>query len=833
MSSRLRLPARPDHVPGHCLTDLSQFLPPVTAPALDAVFRAVAAPLLLLQSNPPTYTVLDANDAVGTLLGVGRAGLVGRGYFDLLYPDSAAFDNAPGDARDAMRASFARVLADGESDAMPVFRQSLAGPDGAAEERFWRATNAPIRDAVGVVVGIAQHLQDVTPVVQLTRAAEAAAVRARAEARLRRVFQQAPVGYAILGGPEHRFESANLRFMEMIGERPVLGQTLSEALPEVAGTAFHELLDQVFATGQARYLHEQRLRLRRNTGPAEGVFTFVLEPVRDAAEVLEGVAVMGIEVTEAVGEREVAQRLAAEQDAERRQFQTVLEQSPIGVAIADAATGRLIFVNHRVHEVFGHDRGAESQEDYGPNYAGFHPDGRRLTSGEWAMARALTTGEVVEGEIVEIERADGGRRTIRINAAPVRGADERIIAGVVMLQDITGERRVEQQLRDAQRLQAVGTLAGGVAHEVNNALQVTLGFGTFVLQALGPTHPQATDMRVALLSAERAARVSQQLLAFARRQVTQPRPVDLPALVADLQPVLQQLLGADKLLALGAATDRPVIYADVAQVQQVLINLVANARDASETGGTVTITVDELAIAGRTITDEGVALVPGRYGRITVTDRGSGMDARTLARIFEPFFTTKAVGEGTGLGLSMVYGIVKQHRGYVWARSEPGAGTTIELHWPVATVPPVGDEVEPGAPVPAIRGRHRHRVVVIAEDEPLVRALAARTLEREGYRVVAAEDGQAALELLDSGAVHPDLLITDVVMPRLNGRQLSDAAAERWPDLPVLFLSGHLGGDAVMHRLVPAGAAFLQKPFTPETLARVVEELISRAAGRR
>ena len=426
----------------------------------------------------------------------------------------------------------------------------------------------------------------------------------------------------------------------------------------------------------------------------------------------------------------------------------MLEQSPVGVAIGDAATGRVVFLNRKVHEVFGHELGAETLES--------------------AMARALTQGELIEDEIVEIERTDGGRRTIRINAAPVRGADERIVAGVIMLQDITGERRLEQQLRNAQRLQSVGTLAGGVAHEVNNALQVTLGFGTFVLQALGPTHPQATDMRVALQSAERAARVSQQLLAFARQQVSQPRAVDLHALVSDLLPVLQQLLGADKLLAMGPGPARPLIHADAAQVQQVLINLVANARDASETGTTVTIAVDELAIADRTVTEEGIAVAAGHYGRISITDQGAGMDAATLARAFEPFFTTKAVGAGTGLGLSMVYGILKQHGGYVWARSVPGTGTTIELHWPVETGPALPEGAGAGAtgPAVAITDGRRHRVVLIAEDEPLVRALVARTLEREGYRVVAVEDGRAALDLLDSRALRPDLLITDVVMPQ-------------------------------------------------------------------
>ena len=542
----------------------------------------------------------------------------------------------------------------------------------------------------------------------------------------------------------------------MIGSRPLIGRPIHEALPELSRDGFFELVDRVFVTGQTQHAHEYHVRLERTNAPAEGVFTFVLEPLRDAANAIEGVAVMGIEVTEHVRIREAAEWLAAEQDAQRRQIQTVLEQTPVGVAIGDAATGRLVFVNRKVHEIFGQDAGAESRVDYGANHPGFHLDGRRLTSDEWPMARVLTQGEVIEGEVMEIER-DGGRRTIRVNAAPVRNAEDRIIAGVVILQDITGERRIERQLRDAQRLQSVGTLAGGVAHEVNNALQITLGFGTFVLQALGPEHAQAPDMRVALQAAQRAARVSQQLLTFARQQVTQPRALDLYALSLDLKPVLQQLLGADKLLTVDPGSARPVIHADPSQVQQVLINLVANAGDASETGTEVRIRIDEITIEAQTVTADGIAVSPGRYGRLTVVDQGCGMEAKTLARVFEPFFTTKALGEGTGLGLSMVYGILKQHGGYVWARSEVGTGTTIELHWPIETAAVAPGGVETGVPVEGIAalGKRLHRVVLIAEDEPLVRTLAVRALEREGYQVVGAEDGRSALDMLDSGAVRP------------------------------------------------------------------------------
>jgi CheY-like chemotaxis protein len=367
-----------------------------------------------------------------------------------------------------------------------------------------------------------------------------------------------------------------------------------------------------------------------------------------------------------------------------------------------------------------------------------------------------------------------------------------------------------------------------VAHEVNNALQSVLGFGTFVLRALGPEHPQSADMRLVLQSAERAARVSQQLLAYTRQQITQPQPVDLGALTLHLRPVLEQLLGADKtLVVVPPPGELPLIHADPAQVERVLINLVANARDATDTGGRVTIHLEETdgADEDSSTADLGFRLAPGRYVRLAIADTGHGMTPEVLARIFDPFFTTKRVGEGTGLGLSMVYGTVKQHGGYIGARSSPGVGTTMELYWPVAGRA-AGPEGVGAAGAGLAPPDGRGRLVLVADDEPLVRTLVVRTLEEEGYTVLAAEDGAMALQLLDQGRLSPDLVITDVIMPRRNGRQLHDALIARWPDLPVLFISGHAGEEAVLQRLVPREAPFLQKPFSPDALARAVADLL-------
>lgn len=670
-------------------------------------------------------------------------------------------------------------------------------------------------------------------------ARERAVARAMADAErevLTGVFELAPSFMAVLRGPELVYELSNPAYDQLVGHRPVLGRTVRQALPELEGQGFLELLEQVFSTGVPFVGNEVLVRLQpAPSAPVEMRYlNFVYQPMRGADGEMTGVLATGVDVTALVEARQIVERalaeterVARERDAEGRQLRTVLEQAPMAIAIT-GPTGELKFANPGFERLFALPPGS-TRDQRARIYTGYHLDGRPLAAEEWPGARAVDRGETVEGEVIQVARQgqDGGRFTVWISAAPVRDADGRIAGAVVIFRDITSERRTEEQLRQAQRLQAVATLAGGVAHEVNNALQATLGFGAFVLRGLGPEHAQAADMRLVLQSAERASRVSQQLLAFTRQQITQPQALDLADLVVHLRPVLQQLLGADKLLEL-VQPDGPLprILADPAQVERVLINLVANARDASETGDQVSISVDRIAPADLdhpSFAEMGFRIAPGEYVRLSVADTGHGMVPETMRRMFDPFFTTKPVGEGTGLGLSMVYGTVKQHGGYIGARSTVGQGTTMEVYWPTVHAGAAA-RAEP----PDVAAGHigRGRVVLVADDEPLVRALVVRTLEEEGYVVHAAEDGWAAIELIAQGRVAPDLVVTDVIMPRRNGRQLHDAVVARWPGLPVLFISGHTGDEAVLQRLVPRDAPFLQKPFRPEGLAQAVAGLL-------
>jgi signal transduction histidine kinase/ActR/RegA family two-component response regulator len=419
---------------------------------------------------------------------------------------------------------------------------------------------------------------------------------------------------------------------------------------------------------------------------------------------------------------------------------------------------------------------------------------------------------------------------VLVRASPFRD-ETGVLRWFGTVTDIDTLKRAEEELREAHRMQAVKSLAGGVAHEINNHMTAVLGFGHFVLRALGADHEQAPDLRVVLQSADRAARVSQHLLAFTRQQVTQRSEVDLAAIVLDLEPLLAQILGPEKHLAirsLGPAT-APSVLADPDHVKQVLVDLVANARDATETGAQVEITMSEVRLERDLPAPLGEMVPAGRYVRLGVSDTGSGIPPEVLPRIFDPFFTTKSVGAGSGLGLSMVHGTLRRHGGYVRAESMPGVGTTIHLFWPLA------DHEATVVPADRPEGSRSTRssgdlTVMVVEDEPHVRGLAVRALREVGFRVEDAADGRAALDRLEHTVTPPDVLVADLLMPRVNGRQLVDAVRERWPAMPVLFISGDAGATDADRRLIPSDVPLLRKPFTPEDFVEAVGKLAKVAA---
>ncbi len=463
-----------------------------------------------------------------------------------------------------------------------------------------------------------------------------------------------------------------------------------------------------------------------------------------------------------------------------------------------------------------------SEATWGGWFDAIHPDDRAEAIRAWGEAVAGRQPLATEQRL---RRRDGEYRSMEVRAVPVLDDQGRIREWVGAHTDITDRVQAEEQLSQAQRIQAVGTLAGGVAHEVNNQLMAVLGFGEFVLGALGSEHPQTGDVREMVGAATRAARVAQQLLTVSRRQVKQTQLLDAHAAMTALVPVLERLLGADKVLVLLPNRARRRVLADPTQIDQVLINLAANARDAMRTGGRLTMGVDDVVLDQEYAEAHGVKhLAPGPFVRITVSDTGSGMSKETLAKIFEPFYTTKPVGAGTGLGLSTVYGIVKQHDGFIWPYSELGVGTTMKIYLPAAPQSPGASSRLERRPLAEPAGETESALVLVVEDEPAIRELIRRTLEGAGLVVIEAENGRQALDIFALGGDPPKLVLSDVIMPELNGPELCDALADLHPALPVLFMSGYTGEDVLARSLLPATAPFIQKPFAPE-------ELLARVRG--
>jgi signal transduction histidine kinase len=393
--------------------------------------------------------------------------------------------------------------------------------------------------------------------------------------------------------------------------------------------------------------------------------------------------------------------------------------------------------------------------------------------------------------------------------------------------ELAERQRAEHQLRQAQKMESVGRLAGGIAHDFNNLLTVINGSAEMLLLETKPNQDASATLMDILRAGERAAGLTQQLLAFSRRQLLQPRVLALNTLVADSSKMLTRLLGEDIEIVTVLAPSLWHVKADAGQLEQVIMNLAVNARDAMPQGGRLTIETQNVQLhEGYAI--EHPSLPPGNYVMLTVSDTGVGMDRDTVARIFDPFFTTKEPGKGTGLGLSTVYGILKQSGGWIWVYSEPAKGTTFKIHLPRADEP-VDDDFEPVVELPAVGGTE---TVVVVEDDEVVRRLTSTALRSYGYAVIEAANGKEGLEAIERHAGPIHLVITDVVMPVMSGRELAGALQRTRPDTQVLYVSGYT--DAVVrHGFLDPSVLYLQKPFTPSLLARRVRDVLDRQPAQR
>jgi two-component system cell cycle sensor histidine kinase/response regulator CckA len=447
-----------------------------------------------------------------------------------------------------------------------------------------------------------------------------------------------------------------------------------------------------------------------------------------------------------------------------------------------------------------------------------------LEAARLKLAEAWRRPGVPVSAEVRFRHADGSWRIVE--GVGVNRLDDPFVQAIIITaRDITDRRRLEEQFRMSQKMEAIGQLAGGVAHDFNNLLTAILGYCNLLLEETPPGSPQRPDLEEIRAAGERAASLTRQLLAFSRRQMLQPRIVDVSELIDQLEKLLRRLISEDVELVTKLADDLPPVRVDPASVEQILINLVVNARDAIARGGRITIETAHVELGSR-LGDAPVEIVPGPYVLMSIADDGHGMDAATRSRVFEPFFTTKEQGRGTGLGLATVYGIVKQSGGYIFVESEPAHGTVFKVYFPGVQTPAAAAAREAGAAPPS-RGSE---TVLLVEDEDAVRALAREVLRRHGYAVIEARHGVDALDVVEHHAAAIDLMITDVVMPHMSGRDLAERLSRVRPAMKVLFMSGYTDHAAV-HRDLTPGTAFLQKPFTPDAFARKVRQVLDEPAN--
>jgi two-component system cell cycle sensor histidine kinase/response regulator CckA len=502
---------------------------------------------------------------------------------------------------------------------------------------------------------------------------------------------------------------------------------------------------------------------------------------------------------------------------ERRRLEETLrelvERAPVGIYRSTPA-GKILAANAAMARILGYDS---------PDQL-LHLDlARDVYADPAERQRLLERDTYTDREYDEVEATwksrDGRRVNVQLSVRAARDASGAIEFYETFVKDITEQRRFEAQFLQAQKMEAVGRLAGGVAHDFNNLLTVILSYSSLLLEDWSADHPDRDDVDQIRKAAEGASGLTRQLLAFSRQQVLDPRITDLNGVVANIEKMLGRLLGEDIRVVTRLADDIGTVKVDSGQLEQVIVNLAVNARDAMPGGGILTIEtanmeMDEAYVSGHPIA------APGSYVMLAVSDTGTGMDEATQARIFEPFFTTKGPGKGTGLGLATVHGIVRQSSGFIWVYSEIGRGTSFKIY-----LPRMDANVEAAPTTTAPAGKTGATVLVV-EDMDSVRRVTCRMLARQGYTVLEAASGAAALRLVQTHDGPIDLLLTDVVMPELDGRRLADQLTALRPGVKVLYMSGYTDHAIVNNGILDEGIAYLQKPLTPAALYQKVSDVL-------
>jgi two-component system, cell cycle sensor histidine kinase and response regulator CckA len=587
-------------------------------------------------------------------------------------------------------------------------------------------------------------------------------------------------------------------------------QNLSQQTDEVSGRSLYDY----FGTHDREYApiaaHLRALRGESTSYVTTWMgrtFESHTEPLRDASDAIVGVIGIALDSTGRV----LAEEALRESESG---YRSIIQEAPYGICRCTVG-GSFTLVNRALVRMLGFE--SESQV-LGLNIGtDIFEDSRDHSN----FIEQLHSHNSAEGVETLWKQRDGKSIIVRLAGRAVREARGQIAYFEMIAEDISERRELELQLRQSQKMQAIGQLAGGVAHDFNNLLTVVKGHIELILNTMALTDPLFPRLDQVQKAANRASSLTRQLLAFSRLQVLQPQILDLNGIVSGMIQMLSRIIGENIELVFRPGGILGRVKADAGQLEQILLNLVVNARDAMPNGGQLAIETENVEL------DESYSQFhsqakPGAYVMLAVSDTGCGMDASTQARIFEPFFTTKEPGKGTGLGLATVYGVVKQSDGYIWVYSEPGQGTTFKIYLPLAADLVESPKTQAATPAPA-RGSE---TILLVEDEESVRNLVADFLKSSGHTVLEAGEGEEAIRLASSQKQKIDLLISDVVMPKLSGRELWNDLRKRLPTLKVLFISGYTDDSVVRHGVIDGDVAFLQKPFTMRALAAKIREVL-------
>jgi PAS domain S-box-containing protein len=579
--------------------------------------------------------------------------------------------------------------------------------------------------------------------------------------------------------------------------------------------------ERLVAEERRREVEELNAQLRQQTVELELQSLQAQSLAQELEEQATELELANVELAESLAEAERAREAARRAEAESREqadvLRAVIDESPLVKVVLDLDR-RITRWNPTAERVFGWS----AEEVLGRSYDIVIPEERREEHAK-LRADALDGRRVFEVE-TQRRRKDGSLVDVSTSVAVLHAPDGSVRGFAVVMADITERLRLETRLRQTEKMEAVGQLAGGVAHDFNNLLTVITSYSGLLLGELPPDNPMRADIQQIEGAAKRAATLTRQLLAFSRQQVLRPQPLTLNGVVGGVEKLLRRLVREDIEIVTQLDPSPPLVEADPGQLEQVIINLVVNARDAMPRGGTLTIRTSNVEL------DDGcaerhpeIAVVPGQYAMLSVSDTGTGMTREVQRHIFEPFFTTKGAGTGTGLGRATVYGKVKQSGGYIWGYSVEGRGTGFKVFLPHAGE---GEEVVTMDRRRTPTGLTGSESVLLVEDDSALRYVACRSLRTYGYHVLEAHNGREALELCERHEGPIDIVVTDLVMPEMSGGELASHIAAHRPSIKVLLMSGYAGDEVARRNIARSGAAFIEKPFTGDALAARVREVL-------